>query len=92
VVFTVSVVVFTEAPIIVIEAGRLHVAGSLAAVGVIAQLRLIVPVNPPNGVRVMVEVLPVVVPGVTVIAVPLTVKVGGGKLMLKTALATVLFP
>ena len=80
-VFTVSAVVCADAPVIVTEAGILHVAGSLAATGVMAQLRLTAPVNPSNGVRVMVEVLPVVAPGVTVTPVPLTVKVGGGRLM-----------
>jgi hypothetical protein len=64
VVFMVSVVVCAEAPVIVIEAGRLQVAGSLVAKGAIAQLRLIAPVKPPDGVKVMVEVLPEVAPGV----------------------------
>ena len=81
VVFTVSVVDCADAPVIVIEAGTLHVAGSLAAAGVIAQLRLTLPVNPPDGVKVTVEVFPVVAPGVTVTDVPMTVKLGGGKLM-----------
>ena len=46
---------------------KLQVAGSLAAVGVMAQVRLTVPVNPlAPGVTVMVEVLPLVAPGLTV--------------------------
>jgi hypothetical protein len=55
---------------------RLHVAGSLAAAGEMAQLRLTVPMKPLTGVTVMVEVFPVVAPEETVIAVPLTVKLG----------------
>jgi hypothetical protein len=43
---------------------------------VIAALSATLPVKPPLGVRVMVEVLPVAAPGVTVTAVPLTVKLG----------------
>jgi len=81
VVFTVSVVVCADAPVMAAEAGRLHVAGLVAAVGAIVQLRLMVPVNPPDGVRGMVEVFPVVAPGATVTAVPLTVKLGEGKFM-----------
>jgi uncharacterized membrane protein YdfJ with MMPL/SSD domain len=46
VVFTVRVVVCAVAPLMVAEAGMLQVAGSLAATGVMAQLRLIAPVNP----------------------------------------------
>ena len=56
VVFTVRVVVCCAEPLIVTEAGTLHVAGSLGAFGVIAQLRLMVPVNPPDGVTVNVAV------------------------------------
>ena len=41
---------------------RAHDAGSLAAVGVMAQVRLTVPVNPPDGVTEIVDVLPVVAP------------------------------
>jgi hypothetical protein len=77
VVFTVSVVVCATAPVIVAVARTPHVAGSLAATGVIAQLRLTAPVNPPDGVNVMVEVFPVVAPGATVIAVPVIAKPGG---------------
>jgi len=39
------------------------------------------PVKPAAGVRVTVDVFALVAPGVTVIAVPLPVKVGGGRLM-----------
>ena len=51
---------------------ELQVAGSLAAVGVMAQVRLTVPVNPlAPGVTVMVEVLPLVAPGLTEMLPPL---------------------
>jgi len=42
VVFTVSVVVCADAPVMATEAGRLHMPGSLAAAGVILQVRLTV--------------------------------------------------
>jgi hypothetical protein len=88
VVFTVRVVVCAVEPLIVMEVGMPQVAGSLAAAGVIAQLRLIVPVNPPDGVKLIVEVLPVVAPGATLIAAPLMEKLG--KSMVYVAVATVL--
>ena len=81
VVFTVRVAVCADAPEIVTDWERLHVAGSLAAVGVIAQVRFTVPVNPPDGVRVIVDVLPEVAPGATVTAVPEIVKLGDGRIM-----------
>ena len=47
--------------LIATEAGMLQVAGlvGLAGVAVTAQVRLTVPVKPPSGVTVTVEVLPV---------------------------------
>ena len=77
VVFTVNVAVCAVVPLIVTEAGMLHVAGSVAALALNAQLKLTVPVNPLVGVTVIVEVFPLVVPGATVTAVPVTVKLGG---------------
>jgi hypothetical protein len=77
VVFTVNVTVCAVSPLIVTEAGTLHVAGSEGAFELNAQLKLTVPVNPPVGVTVIVELFPVVVPGVTVTAVPVIVKPGG---------------
>ena len=77
VVFTVRVTVCAVVPLIITEAGMLHVAGSLAAVGVIAQLRLITPVNPPVGVKLMVDVFPVAAPGTTLTAGPMIEKPGG---------------
>jgi acyl dehydratase len=81
VVVTVRVVVSAVEPLIVTEAGMLHVAGSLAAAGVIAQLRLIAPVNPPDGVKVIVDVFSVVAPGATLTTVPVMEKLGVGRLI-----------
>jgi hypothetical protein len=89
-VFTVSVVVCGEEPLRVTEAGMLHVAGSLADLGVIAQLRLMAPVNPPTGVKVTVDALPAVAPGATVIAVPAIVKLCAPSLIVYIAVATAL--
>lgn len=62
-----SVEVCAAVPEIVTEAGEsAQVAGSLAAVGATAQVSATAPVSPPDGVTVMVEVLPVVAPGLTV--------------------------
>jgi hypothetical protein len=57
---------------------KLRVGGYWAPEGLEATL----PVKPPLGVTEMVEVLPVVAPGATVTAVPLTVKLGDGRLMM----------
>ena len=73
-VLTVSVAVFAAVPLIVTAVGRLHVAGSLAACGVMAQLRLTEPVKPYHGVAVIVEVFAVAAPAVTVTDVPLIEK------------------
>jgi hypothetical protein len=81
VVFTVRVVVCAAEPLMVTEAGMLHVGGSLAALGVIAQLRLITPVNPSEGVKVIVDTFPVVAPGGTLTAVPEMENPGVGCLM-----------
>jgi hypothetical protein len=82
VVVTVSVEVCAVLPLSVTEAGlRLQLAGSLAAVGLMEQLRFTVPEYPFVPARLMVEVFPVVAPGLTVIApllpaAPLAWKVG----------------
>jgi hypothetical protein len=88
VVFTIRVVVCAVEPLMVAEAGMLHVAGLLVATGVIAQLRLITPVNPPAGVKLMVDVFPVVAPAATLIGVPVMLKLGCGRLMVYPAVAT----
>jgi hypothetical protein len=65
----------------VTESGaKLHVAGSLAAVGLMEQLKFTVPVNPFEGVTEIVAVFPVVAPGwmMMVPPPPLPVKVGAG--------------
>jgi hypothetical protein len=81
VVLIVSVEVCVVLPLIVTEDGeRPHVAGSLAAVGLIEQLKLTVPLNPFEGATEIVTVLPVVAPGSMLIVPPppLPVKVGAG--------------
>jgi len=80
VVFTVRVVCATV-PLMVAEVGMLHVAGLFAALGEIAQLRRITPVNPPVGVNMIVEVFPEVAPRTILIPVPVMVKLGGGEAM-----------
>jgi len=60
----VSVELCAPVPVIVTELGvKLQVGGSLAAAGVTAQVRLTVPVNPLDGVTVILTVFPVVAPG-----------------------------
>jgi hypothetical protein len=76
VVCTARVVVTAPVLLIATEPGMLHVAGSFAAVGVIAQVRLTAPVNPSAGVSVIVEVFPVVAPRVTLMFVPVIEKLG----------------
>jgi hypothetical protein len=67
----VSVDVCTVLPLIVTDDGaRLHVAGSLAAVGLIEQVRLTVPLNPFDGVTEIVTVFAVVAPGAMLIEPP----------------------
>jgi hypothetical protein len=60
----VSVELCAEVPVIVTEVGdKVHVGGSLAAIGVIEQLKVTVPVNPFDDVTVIGTVFPVVAPG-----------------------------
>lgn len=74
VVLMVSVAVPAVAPVIFtgVVAPKLKVGKSRAPEGleVIAAVSATLPVNPPLGVTVMVEVLPVVAPGARVTAVP----------------------
>jgi hypothetical protein len=85
VVETVSVAVPAVAPVML--AGlldpKLKVGGYWAPVGmeVTEAVSATLPVKPPAGVTVMVEVFPVVAPGVTVTAMPLTVKLGVGAVI-----------
>jgi hypothetical protein len=66
VVATVRVSVIAAAPVMVTESDvKLHVAGLVAPVGpATAQVRLTAPVNPFDGVAVIVDVFPVVAPAV----------------------------
>ena len=78
VVVRVSVEVPVVAPLIVTEVGEsAQVAGSLAAAGVIAQVSATAPVNPPEGVTLIVDVLAVVAPRLTMI-LPLFVRSNAG--------------
>ena len=84
--------VAVEFPLIVrgVVEPKLRVGGATAPAGleVIAAVRVTLPVNPPAGVMVMVEVFPVVAPGATETAVPLMVKPGGGRSITYVAEAT----
>ena len=62
---------------------KLNVGGYWAPVGlaVTAAVSTTLPVKPPAGVTVMVEVFPVVAPGETVTAVPPIVKLGVGAII-----------
>ena len=88
---TVRVSVTAEAPVTVTELDvKLHVAGLVAPVGpATAQVRLTAPVNPLDGVAVIVDVLPVVAPAV-MLMLPLLVRAklgtGAGVTVTMTAL------
>jgi len=66
---------------------KLNVGGFWAPAGldVIAAVSVTLPVKPPLGVTVIVEVLPVFAPGLTDTVVPATVKVGGTATVTVTA-------
>jgi hypothetical protein len=68
VVLTVRVPVTAAVPETVTEGVTLHVAGLVGLVSAVvtAQVRATAPVNPLDGVTLMVDVLPVVAPGLTV--------------------------
>ena len=71
VVTIVSVELCAAVPVIATELGvRVQVGGSLAAAGVIEQVRLTVPVNPFDGVTLIGTAFPVVAPGSTLIVEP----------------------
>jgi hypothetical protein len=60
----VSVEVWLAEPLTVTDAGeRLQVAGSFAAAGLMAQVKLTAPENPPEPLTVIVELFPVPAPG-----------------------------
>ena len=81
VVLMVRVAVSAVAPVILtgLVVPKLKVGGSLPPVGpdVTEAVSVTLPVKPPLGVTVTVEVFPVVAPGETVTGVPVTVKLGG---------------
>jgi hypothetical protein len=93
VVYTVSVADSEVAPLKVNDVGeRLQVAGSTADCGSTMQLRLIVPVNPLDGVTLIVAVFPDVAPGLIVSADPLNVKPGGVVTVTATVVNAVRLP
>jgi hypothetical protein len=85
VVAMVRVAVPAAEPVILtgVVAPKLKVGGCTAPDGldVMAAVSATLPTNPPAGVKVIVEVFPVVAPGATATAVLLTVKLGRGRLM-----------
>jgi hypothetical protein len=86
VVAIVKVEVSAVVPLRVTDVGeRLHVAGSLEAVGLMEHVRFTAPKNPPvPGVTVMVEVFPVDAPGATETTGPAMLKVAVGELLMVT--------
>jgi hypothetical protein len=70
---------------------KLKVGGYWALVGleVTAAVSAMLPVKPPLGVTVIVEMFPLVAPGETETALPLTVKLGGGTVTVVTVIAAV---
>jgi hypothetical protein len=91
VVATVRVSVIAAAPVMVTEFDmKLHVAGLVAPVGLATtQVRLTAPVNPFDGVAVIVDVLPVVAPAV-MLMLPLLVRAKLGSDAVATATVTAL--
>jgi hypothetical protein len=89
----VSVDVPAAVPVIFTGVVTAQVPGLLAAVGVIAQVRLTFPVNPPAGVMVIVAASPVVAPAPKLIA-PLLVsaKLGGAVTFTVTKVFEVILP
>jgi hypothetical protein len=98
VVSTVSVDVCAVFPLSVTEAGlRLHVGGSLAAAGVMEQLRLTEPEKPFVPATLIVAVFPVVAPGATEIVpslppLPLGPKVGSAATVSETVVVALNAP
>ena len=88
VVVIVSVAVPAEVPVMLtgLVGPKLKVGGYWAPAGleVMAAVSATLPVKPPLGVTVIVEVFPVVAPGETVTAVPLTVNPGDGGIVTVT--------
>jgi hypothetical protein len=96
VVLTIKVPVPAEAPVMLTgdELPKLNVGGSVAPLGldVRAAVNVTLPVNPPLGVTVIVEVLPVVAPELTVMLPPLDrAKLGVGTNAVTVTLTTVVW-
>ena len=88
VVVMVSVAVPADVPVMLtgLVEPKLKAGGYWAPVGleVTAAVSVTLPVKPPTGVTVIVEVFPAVAPGETVTAVPLTVNPGDGGIVTVT--------
>jgi hypothetical protein len=91
-VLTSSVAVCAVVPETVTVAGKLHVGGSLAAVGVIAQLRLTAPVNPYHGVTETVDVFPEIAPGATLRGAPVSTEKYGVGVVVNEKMAPIVVP
>ena len=79
VVSTVRIAVFALPVMLTEDEERLHVGGEVRLFGLTEQVRFTVPVKPPDGVTVIVEVLPEVAPRLTVMfPLLLKPKPGGG--------------
>lgn len=95
VVATVSVEVTAAAPVMLAEDGIEQVAGLVALAGLVvtAQLRVTAPVNPLEGVTLIVEVFPVVAPAATLIApLLLSEKLAAGFTVTLTGVLDVIVP
>jgi hypothetical protein len=91
-VLTIRVAVCAVTPVIVTVAGTLHVGGSLAAVGVIVQVRLTAPVNPYHGVTETVDVFPDVAPGATLSGEPVSTEKYGAGVVVNEKIAPLVAP
>lgn len=91
VVLTVKVAVAAPAPLIVTEDGIVQVGGStgLEMLVLTAQVRFTWPVKPPEGVTLIVVVLPVVAPGATVMF-PLLLSAKPGRIIVTVTFTEVL--
>jgi len=91
----VSVELCAPVPVIVTESGvNVHVGVSLAAAGVTEHVRFTIPVNPFDGITVIVDEFPVVAPGsmLRVEFPPPTAKVGAAFTASETVVVTVSDP
>lgn len=89
---TISVADCAVVPETVTVAGTLHAGGSLAAVGVITQVRLTAPVNPYHGVTETVDVFPDVAPGATLSGAPVSTEKYGVGVVVNEKMAPIVVP